>query len=75
MRGGSVRQDRHLRRYRRTAVPYAQFDSHYPAGVCPLSRVLPTLQAPPAADAGPQKTHRSMLDSCCRLARGSRAEP
>jgi hypothetical protein len=78
MRGGSVRQERHLRRNRRTAVPYAQFDRHYPADVRVLSRVLPALRGAPSAGTLPafvQKTQRNRPAICWRQARGSRAEP
>lgn len=73
--GGSVRQDRHLWKYRRTAVPYAQ-DTTIPLlwrncqEVRPPDRLARTLQTRHA-----QNAHRTMLASCWRLERGSASVP
>jgi hypothetical protein len=75
--GGSVRQDRHLRKSRQTAVPYARdTPTILPTGrncqeiIQPLDGPARALQFQHA-----QNVHRTMLASCWRLERGSAEVP
>jgi hypothetical protein len=75
--GGSVQQDRHLWESRRTAVPYAQYGLTIPPTWRNCQEIFQPSLGPvlPPRTQDTQNTHRTMLASCWRLARGSAGVP